>query len=140
VYVGDPRNPAAVARDLVPELAAIEGVARVFTPAEYAGLGLPGLDEHPHVGDLLLEAAPGFSFVDDAAGDDVHGAPRYRGTHGQPPSHPDNLAFFIAAGAGVRRGVTLAPITSRDVAPTLAHLLGVPMPGVEGRVLTELLA
>jgi len=139
LYVLD-ANPPAIGRDLVPELMAIEGVARVFTPAEYASLGLPSADEHPHVGDLLLEATPGFSFVDDPAGDALHGPPRYRGTHGQLPGHADNLAFFLAAGAGVRGPVTLPPITSRDVAPTLASLLGVPLPDVEGRVLTEILA
>src|SRR5438552_903297 len=43
---------AALAR----ELAKLEGVARVWQPAEYAALGLPTPDRNPHVGDLLLEA------------------------------------------------------------------------------------
>ncbi len=80
------------------------------------------------------------SFVDDADGDDVLGPPKYLGTHGQRPTHADNAAFFLAAGAGIRRGVELPAITSRDVAPTLASLLGIAMPPVEGRVLTEALA
>ena len=33
----------------------------------------------------------------------------------------------------------LGRIQSRDVAPTIATLLGVPMPDVEGRALTEVL-
>ena len=70
----------------------------------------------------------------------MHAAPRYRGTHGQRPTHPDNAAFFLAAGAGVRRGAELGPIVSRDVAPTLAHLLGLTMDNVEGRRLDEALS
>ena len=56
------------------------------------------------------------------------------------PPTPDNAAFFLAAGAGVRRGAELGPIVSRDVAPTLAHLLGLTMDNVEGRRLDEALS
>ena len=65
--------------------------------------------------------------------------PRYRGTHGQRPHHADNHALFLAAGRGIERGVTLGRITSRDVAPTLATLLDLPLAPAEGRVLTEVL-
>ena len=51
-----------------------------------------------------------------------------------------NLAFFLAAGPAIRRGHTLPAITSRDVAPTIAHALGVGMDGIEGRRLDEILA
>ena len=76
----------------------------------------------------------------EVSNEEVHAAPRYRGTHGQRPTHPDNAAFFLAAGAGVRRGAELGPIVSRDVAPTLAHLLGLTMDNVEGRRLDEALS
>jgi hypothetical protein len=46
---------------------------------------------------------------------------------------------FIAAGAGVRSGVALERIGLVDVGPTAARLLGLDMPGVEGRVITEIL-
>ena len=46
---------------------------------------------------------------------------------------------FIAAGAGVRRGVVLDRIRLIDIAPTAAHLLGIAAPPVEGRVLREIL-
>jgi hypothetical protein len=86
------------------------------------------------VGDLLLEAEEGYSFVDDADGE-VVGPPRYLGTHGQRGSRPDNGAFFLAAGAGIARGATLGAISSRDVAPTLARLLALPAAPAEGRLL-----
>ena len=139
LYVLDAGSPAATARDVAPELAKLEGVSHVWLPEEYEALGLPTPAQNSHAGDLLLEAAPGFSFVDDADGDALLGPPKYLGTHGQLPTHADNAAFFLAAGAGIRRGIELGPITSRDVAPTLAHVLSIQMDDVEGRVLTEAL-
>ena len=139
LYVRDQADGAAMARHLVSELAPLPGVSQVWTPEAYGALGLPTPEVNPHAGDLLLEAAPEYSFVDDADGDALLGPPKYLGTHGQLPTHADNAAFFLAAGAGIRRGRALPAITSRDVAPTLAHLLHVPMPDVEGRVLAEAL-
>jgi arylsulfatase A-like enzyme len=46
---------------------------------------------------------------------------------------------FIAAGAGVRRGVAVERVRLIDVAPTAARLLGLPAPSVEGRTLEEIL-
>ena len=72
-------------------------------------------------------------------GDDEHGAPKYLGTHGQRPLYADNAAFFLAAGAGIRRGVALGSIRSRDVGPTVAATLGLRMEAVEGAVLDRAL-
>ncbi len=48
--------------------------------------------------------------------------------------------FLFAIGPGVRAGVeTAEPVSQRDVAPTVAHLLGVPLPYARGRVLDEIL-
>jgi predicted AlkP superfamily pyrophosphatase or phosphodiesterase len=130
----------ARARDLARALGALEGVARASTADEYAALGLPTPTENPLVGDVVLEAAPGWTFGDEARGDDLVGPPRYRGNHGYLPEHPDNGAFFLAMGPGIARGRRLAPVRSRDVAPTLAHVLGIAMPNIEGRVLEDTLA
>jgi predicted AlkP superfamily pyrophosphatase or phosphodiesterase len=139
VYLEGGGERERTARDLARALAGIEGVAGAWTAESYHGLGLPTPDENALAGDLVLEAQPGFYFGDEARGEEVHAAPRYRGTHGQRPTYADNAAFFLAAGAGVRRGAELGPIGSRDVAPTLAHLLGVTMDNVEGRRLDEAL-
>jgi predicted AlkP superfamily pyrophosphatase or phosphodiesterase len=122
-------------RDLAVELGALEGVARVWTAREYAALGLPAPAENPLVGDLVVEAEPGWAFGDEARGDDLTGPPRYRGNHGYLPSHADNHAFFLATGPGLGRGRRLVKLRSRDVAPTLAQVLGFAMPDVEGHVL-----
>jgi hypothetical protein len=77
--------------------------------------------------------------VDEARGDDVIAPPHYLGTHGYRGSHPDNHAFFLAAGAGIARGRMLTTITSRQVAPTVAALLGLALPGTEGECLESAL-
>ena len=60
-------------------------------------------------------------------------AGRPGGTHGYLPSVEAMDASFFLAGEGVPRGVDLGRIDMRDVAPTLAALLGVSLPGAEGR-------
>ena len=139
VYALGGSDRARLARDLKAELATLEGVSAVWTPDEYASVGLPGPDDNDRSGDLLLEAAPGYMLADEMRGEDEHGAPRYLGTHGQRPDHEDNHALFVAAGRGIKRGATLGRITSRDLAPTLATLLALPPVPSEGRILTEIL-
>src|SRR2546428_249173 len=90
---------------------------------------------------VLVVSDHGFLPSDrEIRGDEHVGAPRYRGNHGHRPTHPDNGAFFLAAGAGVRRGGELGAIISRDVAPTVAHLLQVKLGDVEGKLVADALA
>jgi Type I phosphodiesterase / nucleotide pyrophosphatase len=50
--------------------------------------------------------------------------------------HPNGLLGFY--GAGIRRGVEMAPCTNLDVAPTLLRILGLPVPrSMRGRILAE---
>jgi len=49
-------------------------------------------------------------------------------------------AVILAAGAGVRRGAEIGAIVSRDVAPTVAHLLEVELGDVEGKLVAHALA
>jgi len=86
---------------------------------------------------FAVEAASGYAFG-AACGEGLETANRY-GTHGFLPSRPSMSTGFIAAGAGVRPGVTVERIGLVDVAPTAARLLGLDMLGVEGRVLAEML-
>ena len=130
---------AAAIDQLAREISAMEGVSGMWTAAEYDVLGLPSPAEHRQVADVMFEAAPGYAFGDAAEGELEHGPPKYVGTHGQRPIYRDNAAFFLAAGAGIRRAVGLPAILSRDVAPTLAALLGLPMERVEGSVLEQAL-
>jgi predicted AlkP superfamily pyrophosphatase or phosphodiesterase len=120
---------------LAREIAAMEGVSGMWPAAEYAALGLPAPADHAQVADVMFEATPGYSFGDAATGDDEHGPPKYLGTHGQRPAYADNAAFFLAAGAGIARGREIGRIQSRDLAPTVARMLGLDMGPMEGRVI-----
>ena len=117
----------------------MEGVSGMWSAADYPTIGLPAPADHPQVADVMFEAAPGYSFGDMAEGDDEHGAPKYLGTHGQRPTYADNAAFFLASGAGITRGRQIPQIKSRDVAPTVARVLGVNMGPVEGNALEQAL-
>jgi predicted AlkP superfamily pyrophosphatase or phosphodiesterase len=130
---------ATALEQLAREIGTMEGVSGVWTPAEYGALGLPTPAQHHQVADAMFEAAPGYSYGDAADGPEEHGAPKYLGTHGQRPIYGDNAAFFLAAGVGVRRGVPLGTIRSRDVAPTVAAALGLRMEDVEGAALDRAL-
>ena len=56
-----------------------------------------------------------------------------RGAHGYLPDVPEMRASFFIAGPGVPRGRSLGEIDMRDVAPTLAGMLGVRLARAEGR-------
>jgi len=133
---GDDRALAQLAG----EIEKMEGVSGMWRAGDYAALGLPSPADHAQVADVMFEAAPGYSFGDMAEGEDEHGAPKYLGTHGQRPTYADNAAFFLASGAGIARGRALAQVRSRDVAPTVAKMLGLGMENVEGRVLEQALS
>jgi predicted AlkP superfamily pyrophosphatase or phosphodiesterase len=124
-------------RSLADEITKMEGVAGAWPRERFAELGLPAA--HRMLPDAIFEAKSGYQFSDETTGEDENGAPKYRGTHGQRPEAPGNAAFFMASGVGIKANARLGRIQSRDVAPTLAALLGVAMPDVEGRVLSEIL-
>jgi predicted AlkP superfamily pyrophosphatase or phosphodiesterase len=55
------------------------------------------------------------------------------GTHGELPDLPDLRASFFLVGPGVPAGRSLGLIDMRDVAPTLAHLVGLSLPSADGK-------
>jgi predicted AlkP superfamily pyrophosphatase or phosphodiesterase len=63
----------------------------------------------------------------------VTAAVRPAGTHGYAPDVQEMNSSFFIAGPGIAAGRDLGQIDMRDIAPTLAGLLGVPLPSAEGR-------
>jgi len=55
------------------------------------------------------------------------------GTHGALPDLPELRASFFLVGPGVPAGRDLGLIDMRDVAPTLAHLVGLSLPSADGK-------
>lgn len=128
--VRDPGDTASVTRAtaILRTLAEdpANGIAKVDTPEDLRALG------GSRVAFLGLEAARGFAFGAALTGPIVAPSPTV-GKHGYNPNIPELRAAMILSGAGVhacrlREGVRIV-----DVAPTVAALLGVPMPGVAGR-------
>jgi predicted AlkP superfamily pyrophosphatase or phosphodiesterase len=140
VYVLDASRRAEITAQLKQKLAALEGVAKVVTPDGYGPLGLPSPEANPESPHLVLLTGPGYSFDNGLAAPAVADAGGHKGTHGHDPAPAYMHATFIAAGAGIKPGAKLAIVRNTDVAPTIAHLMGLSMPDVDGRVLKEILA
>jgi len=73
----------------------------------------------------VLDAAPGYCFTDHFSGPVIRKTEADHGTHGHLPTHPEMEASFIATGPQIVPGKNLGRIKLTDMAPTLAHLLGV---------------
>ncbi len=82
--------------------------------------------------DYFLDAAIGHQFTDRTDGALVTPSSG-KGTHGYFPSHPEMLSTFIVAGPDIARGGDLGQIDMRDIAPTIAGILNVPLPTATGR-------
>ena len=111
----------------------------------------------PHApGDIMLLPAPGYGdnthYVPGLRGEVIEKPdPRYgvwggsEGSHQHLPSVDYSegtiMPAFIMAGPGIKRGVRREqPIYLRDIAPTLAHLVGIGCPAdADGRILRDLL-
>jgi predicted AlkP superfamily pyrophosphatase or phosphodiesterase len=122
-------------------IAGVEGIDAVVEPADYARFGLPLPTVNNQMGVLFVTPKEGYSFTAAVGEEVVVDAPEGSlGAHGYPSTDPDLSALFIASGAGIRQGVTLGVIDNVDVAPTMAELLGLNLPNVDGKVLKEILA
>jgi hypothetical protein len=62
------------------------------------------------------------------------------GAHGYLNTDPEMNGIFVASGAGIKPGSKLGQIRTIDIAPTLAHILGLKLKAAQGRVLQEILA
>ncbi|MEE8200926.1 MAG: ectonucleotide pyrophosphatase/phosphodiesterase [Candidatus Acidoferrales bacterium] len=106
------------------------GLSRLYSPEETAELS-PDLGAF-----LILEAAPPFALSARVTGEFVE-AYRGKATHGFDPERPDMLASFLVAGPAVKHR-RLERVSLLDLAPTIAYLLELDMPEMEGRALREL--
>lgn len=122
----DPENGAPVVR-------------AVLAARDLPGMGIGG----PTGGDLYLDLAPGYYPSSQLADSPVVEIPSPigMGTHGHLPHRRSMHAIFFLWGAGVAPGAAIGPVAQVDVFPTVARLLGVPVPPtVVGHVLGEALA
>ena len=140
VYVTDPAKRAELLPKLKSLCAGLEGVKQVIDGTDGPTLGMPTPAENQGMGDLVLYAKDGYAFYQGLEGAEViRESKGYLGTHGYPSSDPELDGIFLASGYGIKPGTKLERVTNLDVAPTIAELLGVPLPKVDGRVLKEIL-
>ncbi len=140
VYVTDPERR----QEMLPRLRILfskaEGIAEVLDGSEGPRMGMPTPEENEAMGDLILFAKAGYSFSGSAAGDLVAApAVDYGGSHGYPAADAELDGIFIAEGFGIRAGTIVERVSNLDVAPTIARLLGIPLPGVDGQPLDSIL-
>ena len=142
IYVTDPAKRAELVPKLKELFAATEGVAQVIDATVGAHAhGMPTPDENQGMGELILYPKPGYAFTGAATGDVIVGpAVNYGGTHGYNSADPELDGIFLASGAGIKKGVKLDRVRNLDVAPTIAHLLGLSLPSADGKVMDAILA
>jgi predicted AlkP superfamily pyrophosphatase or phosphodiesterase len=117
-----------------------EGIWKVVGPGQLKDHGIAQPKEDPNAPDMVLFAKDGYSFSESAAGTAaILERPERKGNHGHDENLPSMFATFAAWGTGIRSGVQLGEIRNTDVAPTIARLLGLAMPEVEGKPLTAAL-
>ncbi len=140
ISITDNARKAELIKKLQELLPGIEGVDKVFTESEFQSLGQATLDSNPNAPDLWIAAKSNYSFADSTAGDDIV-VPRASraGTHGYLPDQPDMLATLVMQGPSIQPGTLLGKISNRDVAPTIAALLGIKLPSADGQPLTRAL-
>jgi hypothetical protein len=140
VYLLDPATKRADAEKIRQLFRDMHGVADVLEPGAFAALGYPLPEKNRQMADFVLVAAPRHAFSNAASGDDettpVNPA---TGTHGYLSTNPLMNAVFVASGRGIKRGARLDLVDNRDIAPTMAHLLGQKLPRADGKVLASAL-
>jgi predicted AlkP superfamily pyrophosphatase or phosphodiesterase len=94
------------------------GIARIDGRAE--------IERHGAFPDaaFLVVMKPGFYVGASLTGELVSEFPAGHGGHGFAPEFPEMNAAFFIAGAGIARGRDLGAVDMRQIAPTLAQLLG----------------
>jgi predicted AlkP superfamily pyrophosphatase or phosphodiesterase len=115
------------ARLLLTRLAAdpANGIARILEKAEIKQAG--GFPD----AEFVLALQPGFTMGSALSGALVSDRPPVKGTHGYLPSYPEMRASFFVMGEGVARGRDLGVIDMRQIAPTVAGILGVSLPAAK---------
>jgi len=133
IMLQDPqdRDTANHVEQLLRQLATdpANGIARIRSAAEMRELG--GFPDAAWV----VEFLPGFYAGNNVTGPLITPMPGGHGGHGYSPQIPDMRAAFFISGAGIARARNLGDIDMRQIAPTLAALLGIALPSASGRVL-----
>jgi len=82
--------------------------------------------------EFALSGLKGTAFGNAFSGEAV--TPAHGGQHGYFPDFYEIRTGFVACGPGVRKGGVIREMNERDIAPTVARLLGLDFPSAVGKV------
>jgi predicted AlkP superfamily pyrophosphatase or phosphodiesterase len=105
------------------------GIAQVI---DAPAIAAAGGGKHPS---FWIDLKIGYETGSHATGPIVVTPGGNKGTHGYFPAHPEMRATFMIDGPGLARHGALGEIDMRDIAPTLAKVLGVGLPQATGKPL-----
>jgi len=91
---------------------------------------------HDRVGDILLEAKPGYYMREGSRERFLKSAKigNNFGVHGyDPEATPDVRGIFYAQGPNIKPGMAVAPFQNIHVYPLVAKILGLPLPKIDGK-------
>jgi len=141
VYILDQAHRDEIERKIAKAYKKEKGVTRVLTTRQLRANGVATPADDPHAPDMFILAGKGYAFGDTSSGQiPASEKSERRGTHGQDPLVPDLHATFVAWGVGIKHGARLGEIKNVDVAPTIARVLQINLPNVEGKPLTKILS
>ena len=128
IILADPKDAATRAKvdALLAKLAGdpANGIARIMTHDEVvAGRGLPNAE-------AIVAMAPGYELGYGFAPPLVT-AGTNGGMHGYPPDRAEMRSSFFLVGPSVAKGKSLDQIDMRNIAPTLAKMMGASLPDAE---------
>jgi hypothetical protein len=92
---------------------------------------LDAIGGNPEV-EFALSGMNGASFGGRMTGEAV--SPGHGGTHGYFPDFREIRTGFVAYGPGIRAGGEVQEMNERDMAPTVAKILGLSFPSARGKV------
>jgi len=130
VYAADD-DAAVLARRALETFANESGASRVVSAKEMVARGA---DPEAWFG---LEAEPGFVFGDATTGPAIGAAP-VASASVEASNDAAGAAGFVAWGPRIRAGVRIPRMRETDVAPTLAHWMGLALDQAQGRALVGL--
>jgi predicted AlkP superfamily pyrophosphatase or phosphodiesterase len=140
VYILDAGRRDEIAKKVGDAFKGLEGIAKVIGPEEMSAYGVADPKVDPNAPDMMLFAQLGYAFGDTAAGDlPFEVKPERKGSHGHDPSLPELHASFVAWGAGIKAGAKLGEIQNTSVTPTIAKIMRLEIPNMDGKPLTDAL-